>query len=106
MSKISHTFDPLSGIESVTGVDPLTNRMVIKHRANIEPSIEYAKLRTKDEDVWKEGVKKGLVMVGHIPAITIVELMTKLGIDVYKAPMKDIRAGLEKLGKPGFIWKS
>ena len=105
MEKIGHQFDPLTGIETVTGIDPITNRFVIKHRADIAPSIEHAKAITLDEDRWKAGVKKGFAMAGHIPAMTVVELK-KIGVDVYTAPLKDIRAGLEKLGKPGFIWKS
>jgi hypothetical protein len=51
------------------------------------------------------GVKKSWAMAGHIPDITIVELR-QIGIDVFTAPLKEIRAGLKKLGKEGFIWKT
>jgi hypothetical protein len=105
MEKLTRTFDELSGVETTTGVDQLTNRFVIKHRGDIEQSIEYAKALQNDDDVWKDGVKKGWAMCGHIPAMTVIELMN-IGINIYTAPMKDIRAGLEKLGKPGFVWKS
>lgn len=105
MEKISQSFDPLTGVETTTELDPLTNRFVIKHRGDILPSIEYAKAIQNDDDVWKHGVKAGFALAGHIPAMTVIELR-KLGIDVYTAPLKDIRAGLEKIGKPGFIWKS
>lgn len=105
MEKISHSFDALTGIETVTGLDPVTNRFVVKHRADIAPSIEYAKALAKDDDVWKTGVKRGLALAGHIPDMTIVELR-QIGVDVFTAPLADIRAGLRKLGKEGFIWKS
>lgn len=105
MDKTSHSFDALSGIETVTGIDPVTNRFVIKHRADIAPSIEYAKAIQNDGDVWAQGVKKGFAMAGHIPAMVVVELK-QIGVDVYTAPLKDIRAGLHKLGKEGFLWKS
>jgi hypothetical protein len=105
MEKISHTFDALTGIETVTGLDPVTNRFVIKHRADIAPNIEHAKAIANDTERWSRGVKKGLALAGHIPAMTVIELK-QIGIDVYTAPLKDIRAGLHKLGKEGFIWKS
>lgn len=105
MEKTSHEFDALTGIETVTGVDPVTGLFVIKHRADISPNIEHAKAATLDEDRWKAGVKAGMAYAGHIPAMTVIELK-QIGVDVYTAPLKDIRAGLEKLGKPGFIWKS
>lgn len=80
-------------------------KLVIRKRADIAPNIEFAKAVANDDDMWKRGVKSGWALAGHIPAITVVELRG-IGIDVYKAPMKDIRAGLERLGKPGFIWKN
>lgn len=105
MEKISHTFDALTGIETVTGLDPVTNRFVIKHRADLAPSIEHAKALQKDDDRWKQGVKKGFALAGHIPPMVVIELK-QIGVDVYTAPLKDIRAGLHKLGKEGFLWKS
>ena len=58
-----------------------------------------------DQDAWKTGVKKSWAMAGHIPDITIVELR-QMGIDVFTAPLKDIRVGLHKLGKGDFLWKT
>ena len=105
MEKTSHSFDALTGIETTTGIDPLTNRLVIKHRADLTPSIEYAKAVAKDDDVWKKGVKQGFALAGHIPPMVVVELR-QIGVDVFTASFKDIKAGLYKLGKEGFIWKS
>lgn len=105
MEKTGHSFDALTGIETVTGIDPITNRFVIKHRADIAPSIEYAKAVQNDGDLWAQGVKKGFALAGHIPPMVVIELK-QIGVDVYTAPLKEIRAGLHKLGKEGFLWKS
>lgn len=105
MEKTSHSFDALTGIETTSGIDALTNRFVIKHRADLTPSIEYAKAIAKDDDIWKRGVKQGFALAGHIPPMVVLELR-QIGVDVYSAPFKDIKAGLHKLGKEGFIWKS
>lgn len=105
MDKLSHEFDPLTGVETITEHDHASNRFIVRHKGDITQNIEFAKAVQNDDEVWKTGVKRGWALIGHIPAITIVELR-KIGIDVYSAPMKDIRAGLEKLGKPGFVWKS
>lgn len=105
MEKTSHSYDALTGIETVTGLDPVTNRFVVRHRANITPNIEYAKAIANDDDVWKTGVKRGFAMAGHIPDITIVELR-QIGVDIFTATLPEIRAGLRTLGKEGFLWKS
>lgn len=105
MEKISKEFDPLTGVLTETGMDQLTGRFVVKHKADIAPSIEYAKSLQKDDDLWKGGVKKGFALAGHIPAMTVVELM-QIGVNVYTASFKEIREGLQRLGKEGFIWKS
>lgn len=80
-------------------------KLVIRKSQDIAPNMEFAKAMANDNDAWKKGVRNSWAMVGHIPEITIVELR-QLGIDVFTAPMKDIRAGLHRLGKEGFIWKN
>lgn len=105
MEKISLDIDPLTGIRTETGLDEITGRFVVKHQGDISQSVEYAKAIGNDDEVWRDGVKKGFALAGHIPAMTIIELR-QIGIDVFTAPLKDIRAGLHKLGKEGFIWKS
>lgn len=80
-------------------------KLVIRKQQDIEPNIEFARAMANDADAWKRGVRNSWAMAGHIPAITVVELR-QIGIDVYTAPLKDIRAGLHRLGKEGFIWKT
>lgn len=77
----------------------------IHKRADIEPNIEYAKAIRNDPGNWHDGVQKNFAHAGHIPAITVVELL-KIGVDVNTATLKEIREGLHKLGKEHFIWKS
>jgi len=79
-------------------------KLVIKKSQDITQNIEFAK-QYANSDEWSKGVKKSWAMAGHIPDITIVELR-QIGIDVFRAPLKEIRAGLAKLGKEGFIWKT
>jgi len=80
-------------------------KLVIKKWQDDSASRNFAQAMGGDADNWKMGVKKSWAMAGHIPDITIVELR-QIGIDVFKAPLKDIRAGLRKLGKEQFIWKT
>ncbi len=80
-------------------------KLVIKKWQDDSQSRAFAQAMGGDAESWKMGVKKSWAMAGHIPDITIVELR-QLGIDVFKAPMKDIRAGLARLGKEAFVWKN
>lgn len=80
-------------------------KLVIKKWQDDSASRNFAKAMGGDADVWRQGVKKSWAMCGHIPDITIVELR-QIGVDVFTAPLKEIRAGLHKLGKEQFIWKT
>lgn len=80
-------------------------RLIIRKSQDVTQSQEFCKAMGGDQDLWKQGVKKSWAMAGHIPDITIVELR-QIGIDVFRAPLKDIRAGLRKLGKEAYVWKS
>jgi hypothetical protein len=80
-------------------------KLVIKKWQDDTASRNFATAMGADEGVWKAGVKKSWAMAGHIPDITVVELR-QIGVDVFTAPLKEIRAGLRKLGKESFIWKT
>jgi len=80
-------------------------KLHIHKRADIEPNVEYAKAIRNDPGHWDAGVEKSFAHAGHIPAITCVELL-KIGVDVNRASLKEIRAGLVKIGKEHFIWGS
>jgi hypothetical protein len=87
--------------------DDLEGKLVTKTTQDIEPSVEYAKALGNDEGYFRDGVKKNFAHAGHIPAEVCVELL-KIGVNVYRAEtsLAQIRAGLRKLGKEGFIWGS
>jgi hypothetical protein len=80
---------------------------VTRTSQDIEPNVEYAKALGNDERYFREGVKKNFAHAGHIPAEVCVELL-KIGVNVYRTEtsLAQIRAGLRKLGKEGFIWGS
>lgn len=79
-------------------------KLVIRKAQDITQNIEFCKAYA-NSDEWSRGVKKSWALAGHIPDITIVELR-QIGVDVFRAPLKEIRAGLKKLGKEGFVWKT
>ena len=80
-------------------------KLVIRKSQDVTQSQAFAKAMGGDADAWRQGVKKSWAMCGHIPDIAIVELR-QIGIDVFRAPLKEIRAGLKKLGKESYIWKT
>ena len=90
---------------SVETTDADGGKLVIRKRQDDTLNREFARAMGNDEDAWRQGVKKGFVMAGHIPDIVIVELR-QIGVDIFKAPLKEIRAGLKKLGKEHFLWKT
>ncbi len=100
MEKIGTSFDGTILTETWFDHD---GKMHTHKRADIEPNMEYAKAIRADPDYVKDGIKKGFMHAGHIPAITVLELL-KIGVDVDRASLKEIRAGLQKLGKEHFIW--
>lgn len=94
------------GVRVETGTaDVDGGKLIIRKSADIEPNVEYARAIGNDLERWKAGVRSGWAHSGHIPAITVVELLG-IGVDVYTATLPEIRAGLKKLGKEGFIWKT
>lgn len=79
-------------------------KLVIRKSQDVSANMEFAR-QYGNSDEWRAGVRKGWMMAGHIPDITIVELR-QIGVDVFRAPLKDIRAGLKKLGKENFLWRT
>lgn len=92
-------------VTQVSATEADGGKLVIKKWQDDSQSRAFAQAMGGDADNWRMGVKKSWAMAGHIPDITIVELR-QIGIDVFTAPLKEIRAGLKKLGKEGFIWKT
>ena len=92
-------------VTRVSSTEAEGGKLVIQKWQDVTASQNFAKAMGGDADVWRAGVKKSWAMAGHIPAIEIVELR-KIGVDVMKAPLAEIRAGLRKLGKEHYIWKT
>ena len=68
----------------------------VRHSQDAEPAFEAVLQSRNDGSHWQKGVKKGFVHAFHIPSGVVTELFG-LGINVYQAPLKDIKAGLVKL---------
>ncbi len=90
---------------SVESTESEGGKLIIRKSQDVTANQEFCKSMAGDADLWRAGVKKSWAMVGHIPDIAIVELR-QIGVDVFTAPLKDIRAGLRKLGKEGYVWKN
>lgn len=102
MELLNQEYDPLLGVTTQHHVLE-DGRVVIKKSADITPHVEYSKLLANADEYTKNGIKAGMWHVGHIDPITIVDLRTKCGIDVYTAGVREIVAGLKKLGRDHLI---
>ncbi len=95
MEKISQTRHR-SGLVETIGVED--DRMVVKREQDITASLEYAQALRNDDEVWKTGVKRGMVKVGHIPDGVIHELL-QIGVNVYTCSIKDLVWGLKRINR-------
>ena len=101
MELINYQKDPMTGLETITRLDN-DGVMHTTYQQDLEGVIEHTRALRNDDEHWKQGVKKGMVHIATIPDVTVLELR-KLGIDVYRAPVKDIVTGLHKLNKPHLL---
>lgn len=101
MELIEYSDDPMTGMRTVHRLDH-DGRMFTTYQQDLEGVLEYTKAMRNDEDVWKQGVKNSMVHIATIPDVVVLELR-KLGINVYRAPVKDIVQGLHKLNKPHLL---
>ena len=92
-------------VTRVSSTEAEGGKLVIQKYQDVTANQAFAKAMGGDADVWKSGVKRSWAMAGHIPAIEVVELL-KIGVDVNRASLKEIRAGLRRLGKEHYIWKT
>ncbi len=97
MERLDRTFNPHTGVLTDVSAHEVEGKLVIRKQQDIEPYIERATMLRNNDDYWKQGVKQGWAHAATIPPITIVQLM-KIGVNVYKAPGREIVAGLKKLG--------
>lgn len=101
MEKIDQTLDE-SGLRTTIYTSELDGKMHVRHEQDLEPHVEYATALRNNEDYWKQGVKRGFAHAAHIPDVVIVELK-QIGVDVFKAPAREIIAGLKRLNKENLL---
>lgn len=98
--KISDTIDPVTGVRKVQGFKD--DLLVIHEYQDLEPIVERTKALRNADEYSANGIKNNMWHVGHIPDIICGQL-AKHGIDVMKAPIKDILAKVRELGLEHFI---
>lgn len=77
-------------------------RLIVDYQQDIEANVEHAKRLANDSQYSADGIKKGMWHVAHIPDVVIVELLG-IGIDIWRAPAREIIAGLKRLHKDHLI---
>lgn len=97
MEKLDLTYDPLTGLQTASFVDE-EGTLHVNYKQNAEAAFEAAHSIRKDDEHWRRGVKQSMVHAMHIPLGVVLELKTA-GIDVYTAPLKEITAGLRRIGR-------
>ncbi len=96
MDKFEHIYDPLTNVITQRGF--VDDKMVTRTEADCEANLQYATQLRNSDEYSREGIKKGFFHAAHIPAVVVVELLQN-GIDVYRAPAKEIVAGLKRINK-------
>ena len=96
MDKINQ--DLIGGVLTQTFTDEATGKMHITKSQDISANIDYATTLRNADQFSRDGIKKGMWHVAHIPDIVIVELR-QIGVDVFKASAKQIVAGIKQLNK-------
>lgn len=100
MEKVSEDYDALTGVLTRTGF--VEDKLVIRKDSDLSGVLAYTNALRNDEEYSRQGIKKGWFHAATIPEVVQIELLQN-GIDIYRAPIKDIMAGLRKLGKDHFI---
>src|SRR5512139_399612 len=72
--------------------------LIVDYSQDVEPIFEQVKRVRHDPDNWQRQVKKDMVHAFHIPNSVVMELLNH-GVDVNKAPLKDIKKALRAIGK-------
>lgn len=97
MEKLDLTYDPLTGLQTASFVDE-EGTLHVNYKQDAEAAFEAAHSIRKDDDHWRKGVKQSMVHAFHIPLGVVLELKTA-GVDVYTAPLKEVVAGLHRIGR-------
>ena len=97
MEKINQDFDKLTGLQTTSLVDE-EGVLYVDYKQDISQQFKAVTDTKNDGDNWRRGVKNSYVHALHIPDGLILELR-KIGVDVYKHPLKDVIAGLRKIDR-------
>jgi hypothetical protein len=87
----------LSGVRTRVYADDEDGKIHVRYDQDLEPYLEYATRLRNDDAYTKNGIKKGWMHAIHISDVHIIQLKG-IGIDIVSAPLKDIVAGIKKLG--------
>lgn len=83
MAKRILSYDPVSGDRVVFDYEQSTDRMVITHEQNIEPILDYAHELCVDQERTRLGMAHDMWHYAHVPAITIMEMKHKYGVEFF-----------------------
>lgn len=97
MDKIDQTFDANDQLKTTIITSELDGKMYADYKQDISVNVDFATKLRNDDDYWKQGVKQSWAHAAHVPAVVQIELR-KIGIDFFKAPAKEILAGMRRLG--------
>lgn len=97
MDKIDQTFNDAEGLKTTVYTSELDGKMYADYKQDIGVNVEFATKLRNDDDYWKQGVKNSWAHAAHVPAVVQIELRS-IGIDFFKAPVKEIIAGMKRLG--------
>ena len=101
MELIDYQQDPMTGLQTISRLDH-EGVMHTTYKQDLEAALERSRAMRNDDDYWKQGVKNSFVHIATIPDVVVLELR-KLGINVYRDPIKAIVSGLHKLNKPHLL---
>jgi hypothetical protein len=96
MDKIDQTLGQ-DGLQTTILTSELDGKMYANYKQDLSANVDFATALRNDDQYWKDGVKAGWAHAVHIPAVVQIELRS-IGIDFIKAPVKEIIAGMRRLG--------
>jgi hypothetical protein len=83
MTKRLLDYDPLSGM-SVTFDYGADDRLVITHSQDVSRFVDDSKALANDTDRTRRGIKNDLWHYARVPAVVIMEMKEKHGVDFYR----------------------
>ena len=87
MTKRLLDYDPLSGV-AVTFDYGADDQLVITHSQDVSQFLDRSQVLANDDEYSKLGIKKDLWHYAHVPALVIMEMKIKHGVDFYNPAHK------------------